>query len=133
MLQSMFTQACVPGGLCISKLVPVPKVRAPAALLDHDAHRGISVSQLFSRSLERLMNLRLESVVSGLSLRSLTQCIFRPGHGTLDAICTMQHLLHSAQHDRRLLYVVFVDFKKAFDTVLRDLLLERCRELGIHG
>jgi hypothetical protein len=29
--------------------------------------------------------------------------------------------------------VVFVDFKKAFDRVRRDLLLERCRELGIHG
>jgi hypothetical protein len=28
---------------------------------------------------------------------------------------------------------VFVDFKKAFDTVPRDLLLERCRHLGIHG
>jgi hypothetical protein len=28
---------------------------------------------------------------------------------------------------------VFVDFKKAFDRVRRDLLLERCRELGIHG
>jgi hypothetical protein len=29
--------------------------------------------------------------------------------------------------------VVFVDFKKAFDTVRRDLLLDRCRELGVHG
>jgi hypothetical protein len=28
---------------------------------------------------------------------------------------------------------VFVDFKKAFDRVRRDLLLERCRELGIHS
>ena len=133
MLPSIFDSACVPSDLCASKLVPVPKARAPAALLERDAHRGISVSQLFSRSLERLMNTRLESVVSGLSLRSPTQCGFRPGHGTLDAIFTMQHLIHSAQHDRRLLYVVFVDFKKAFDKVRRDLLLERCRELGIHG
>jgi hypothetical protein len=33
----------------------------------------------------------------------------------------------------KMLFVVFVDFKKAFDRVRRDLLLERCRELGIHG
>jgi hypothetical protein len=38
------------------------------------------------------------------------------------------------------LFVVFVDFKKAFDKVRRafdkvrrDLLLERCRKLGVHG
>jgi len=72
-------------------------------------------------------------VVSRLHLRSPTQCGFQPGHGTLDAIFTLQHLIHSAQHHRQWLCVVFVDYKKAFDRVRRDLLLERCRELGIHG
>jgi hypothetical protein len=38
-----------------------------------------------------------------------------------------------ARHARRLLFVVFVDFKKAFDSVRREFLLERCRRLGIHG
>jgi hypothetical protein len=28
---------------------------------------------------------------------------------------------------------VFVDFRKAFDLVRRDLLIARCRELGVHG
>jgi hypothetical protein len=51
----------------------------------------------------------------------------------LEAIFTLQHLVHSAQHNGQLLFVVFVDFKKASDRVRRDLLLERCRELGIHG
>jgi len=129
----MLSNTCVPQSLCTSKLVPVPKAKSHAALLDRDMHMGISVSQLFSRSLDRLMNMRLEAVVSRLHLRSPTQCGFRPGHGTLDAIFTLHHLIHSAQHHRQRLYVVFVDFKKAFDRVRRDLLLERCRELGIHG
>jgi len=73
----------------------VPKAKAPAALMDMDMHRGISVSQLFSRSLDRLLNRKLEAVVSRLGLRSPTQCGFRPGHGTLDAIFTLQHLIHS--------------------------------------
>jgi len=71
-------------------------------------------------------------VVSRLHLQSPTQCGFRPGHGALDAIFTLQHLIHSAQHHRQRLYVVFVDFKKAFDRVRRNLSLEPCRELGIH-
>jgi hypothetical protein len=30
-------------------------------------------------------------------------------------------------------YAVFVDFRKAFDTVRRDLMIERCKQLGLHG
>jgi sorting nexin-29 len=133
LLQSMLDNTCIPASLCTSKLVPVPKAKDPAALMDRDMHRGISVSAVFARLLERMMNKRLERVVTQLQLRSPTQCGFRPGHGTLDAIFTLQHLIHSAQHTRQRLYVVFVDFKKAFDMVRRDLLLERCQQLGIHG
>lgn len=133
LLQSMLDGACVPDSMCTSKLVPVPKAKDPAALLDRDMHRGISVSPVFARLLERMMNKRLERLVTQLHLRSPTQCGFRPGHGTLDAIFTLQHLIHSTQHHRGRLYVVFVDFRKAFDMVRRDLLLERCRQLGIHG
>jgi hypothetical protein len=45
----------------------------------------------------------------------------------------LTHLINRAHHNRKKLYVVFVDFKKAFDTVPRDLLLARCRQHGIHG
>jgi hypothetical protein len=31
------------------------------------------------------------------------------------------------------LYVVLLDFKKAFDTVPRDLLLEGCEQFGVHS
>ena len=31
------------------------------------------------------------------------------------------------------LYVAFIDFKKAYDTVDRDILFERLRHLGING
>jgi sorting nexin-29 len=79
------------------------------------------------------MNQRFERLASLLSLRAPTQCGFRPGYGTLDALFTLNHLISVARHQRRRLYVVFVDFKKAFDTVRRDLLLQRCRELGVHG
>jgi hypothetical protein len=90
------------------------------------------VSPVFSRLLDRFMNQRFERLASALSLRAPTQCGFRPRHGTLDAIFTLQ-LFSVAQHRRHRLFVVFVDFKKAFDKVRRDLLLERCRKLGVHG
>jgi hypothetical protein len=80
------------------------------------------VSHVFSRLLERLMNQRFERLASLLSLRAPTQCGFRPGYGTRDAIFTLNHLISVARHQRKRLYVVFVDFRKAFDMVRRDLL-----------
>jgi hypothetical protein len=66
-------------------------------------------SALFSRLLDRLFNKRLEGVVSRLGMRSPTQCGFRPGHGALDAIFTLQHLITAAQHNKHRLFAVFVD------------------------
>lgn len=79
------------------------------------------------------MQRRLGPLMEGLGVRAPTQCGFRKGHGTIDALFTMTHLINRARHQRKKLYVVFVDFNKAFDTVPRDLLLERCEQLGVHG
>ena len=133
LLQAMLSEAYLPASMCVNKLAPVPKDTSPAALLDQDKHRGISISPVFTRLLDRLINQRLERVVSRLRLRAPTQCGFRAGHGTLDAIYALDHLTCAARQARRLLFVVFVDFRKAFDRVRRELLLERCRQLGIHG
>jgi hypothetical protein len=95
--------------MCVSKLVPVPKSTQPAAMADQDMYRGISVSALFSRLSDRLLNKRLEGVVSRLGMRSPTQCGFRPGHGALDAIFTLQHLITATHHNKHCLFVVFVD------------------------
>jgi hypothetical protein len=38
-----------------------------------------------------------------------------------------------ARHNTKRLYVVFVDFQKAFDTVRRDAMIARCKQLRLHG
>jgi hypothetical protein len=51
----------------------------------------------------------------------------------VDAIFCLNHLINKARWQSQRLYVVFVDFKKAFDRVRRDVLLERCSQVGVHG
>jgi Reverse transcriptase (RNA-dependent DNA polymerase) len=56
----------------------------------------------------------------------------RKQHGTLDAVFCLNRLINKARWQH--LYVVFiVDFKKTFDQVRRDVLVERCSQLGVHG
>ena len=51
-----------------------------------------------------------------------SQCGFRPGRSTTDTIFTLSQLQEKAIEQQQALYVVFVDFAKAFDTVDRDTL-----------
>ena len=123
----------VPEVMQIASLAPVPKPMARADPLNCDLYRGIAVGSIFKRVLTRVLKHRADSRIESLGLRAPTQCGFREGHGCLDALFTLQHLIAAAREDGDMLWVVFVDFKKAFDSVRRDLLIERCMNLGING
>ena len=124
----------IPGMMQASKLTPVPKSTMHAEQWDKNKYRGITVSSIFVRAVvDRLMHNRLDQFVEARALRAPTQCGFRKGHGTLDALFTLQHCIKRARWHRKCMYVVFVDFKKAFDTVRRDLMIERLQQLGVHG
>jgi hypothetical protein len=124
----------VPSMFYTSKLTPVPKGRILTEEWDKNKYRGISVSSIFARVADRLMHARLDQYIEVNALRAPTQCGFRKEQGALDALFTLNHCIQRAQWQKKRLYVVFVDFRKAFDTVRRDVMLDRCRQLaGVHG
>jgi len=51
-----------------------------------------------------------------------TQCGFKPGLGTRDAIFVLQSLITKSLQSNKRLYYVFVDFRKAFVSVTYDQL-----------
>lgn len=126
-------QPTLPRIMQVSKLTPVPKPDAASDPGNKNKYRGICSSSIFSRVLDRIMRARLDGIVENLGVRAPTQCGFREAHGCLDAVFVLHHLINKARHLHKQLWVTFVDFKKAFDLVRRDLLLDRCRQLGIHG
>ena len=124
----------LPEPLQISKTTPVPKPAAVSTAALHKAnYRPVCVGNVFGKVLERVMNNRFDGRCEELGIRTPTQCGFRRGHGTLDALFTLRHLVDRSRSQRQRLYAIFVDFAKAFDTVPRDALLGRCRQLGVHG
>ena len=141
-MQQALTSAS--GGACAalacSKATPVPKPQALQTPADKDCYRPVGVGSVFGRVLDRILQRRLDRVVEGAGIRAPTQCGFRGKYGCLDALFTMQHLISKVQWpgqgptgEQSMLWAVFVDFRKAFDLVRRDLLIARCRELGVHG
>ena len=56
---------------------------------------------------------------------------FRFDHSTIDAIFILQSLISRSLDDRKKLFCAFIDLKKAFDLVDRDLLLTKLFVFGV--
>ena len=51
----------------------------------------------------------------------------------MDHVFVLRHLIEATHFRREPMFCCFVDFRKAYDMVRRDLLVKRLAELGVHG
>ena len=58
------------------------------------------------------------------------QAGFRQGRGTTDQITNLRILMHKAREHQQPLYMCFVDFKKAFDSISHDKLWITMMDMG---
>lgn len=123
----------VPKQIGLNKLLPIPKAVNSGTNLN--LHRGIAISNIFGKVGDRYMNRRFSALCEEKGLRSATQCGFRPQHGTLDALFTLRHLVDKVKSkgSQHALLSILVDCVKAFDKVNRQLMLRRCKEIGVTG
>ncbi len=77
------------------------------------------IAKLFCSVLSNRMTSHMQ--VIGLE----AQCRFMPGKSTVDAIFTMRVSLQKRFRFQKDMWVLFVDFVKAFDTVPREMLFEQ--------
>lgn len=88
--------------------------------LDPDNFRGISLLSVCAKVYTQILLARLRPILEpGLSE---SQCGFRPGRGCPDLHFSLRRLTEIAHAHRAPLWVAFVDFKKAFDSVNRAAL-----------
>lgn len=96
-------------------------------------YRGIAVGTVLAKLYATILNTRLMNWAETQHLRAHGQAGFRPEHGTLDHMLVLRTLIESARAENESRYVCFVDFRKAYDTVPRDLLWLKLRALGVTG
>ena len=136
-----------PALLSDAHLVPLLKKGDPT---DANNYRGIAIIPLLAKLYATVLNRRLTDALENAGVRASTQAGFRPDRSCADQIWTLQNLidLHRSQLPippantkptkkppkpkyGQPLYVCFVDFSKAFDTVPRALLWKRLLSLGV--
>ena len=98
-----------------------------------DNYRGILLLSILSKVFTHIINSRLTHWTESNSVLNDAQAGFRKGRSTVDHMFTLyaatkKHLLKNTK-----LYVAFIDFKKAYDTVNRDILWMVLYRSGVRG
>jgi reverse transcriptase-like protein len=94
-----------------------------------DNYRGISLLSIPSKVLAKILYKRIEEVVEPKIHEA--QCGFRKGRGCVDQIYSLKECLAMSKQKGKELYMCFVDLRKAYDSVNRDLLWKAMGEYGV--
>ena len=98
-----------------------------------DNYRGIAVGNVFGKVFSMVLEQRLSKWSEEHGHRAQAQAGFRKGMRTTDQLFILRHVIDKYRLQKKPLFCCFVDFKKAYDSVDRRLLLQRLASLGIWG
>ena len=110
----------------ILKLVPVPK---KGDLTKPDNYRGISLAQTASKIFNRLILNRIRPAIDKV-LRP-NQNGFRENRSTSSHLLALRRLIEELQNHNQEAFLIFIDFKKAFDSIIRDKMFSILEAYGI--
>ena len=107
-------------------IIKVPK---KGTLSDCNNWRGITLLSVPSKIFCKIITHRITSAVDQV-LRE-EQAGFRKGKGCVDQIFALRNIIEQCSEWQRQLYINFIDFQKAFDSIHRDSLWKIMRSYGI--
>ena len=119
-------EGIIPNQWKLSNIIPVPK---KGDLTKTDNYRGISLTSIVSKTLNRMLLNRMKPSLEEVLRKN--QNGFRPGRSTTSHILALRRIIEGAKAKNLKATMVFIDFKKAFDSVHRGLLMKILLAYGI--
>ena len=98
---------------------------------DVNCYRGITINSCLSKLFMLLLNNRLQSFCDLRKIIHFNQIGFCKDFRAADHVFTLKTLVDQAFQSKESLYVCFVDFKKAYDSVWRDGLFHKLLSNGV--
>jgi ribonuclease HI len=112
-------------------VVPILKPNKPKEQVS--SYRPITMLSCLNKTMERIIQKRLEYIVNEKNLLHGSQCGFRKRQGTIDVLLQLEHQIKGCMTDGKICVVVYIDLKSAFDTVWSDGLIYKLMKGGIKG
>ena len=133
-LTEIFNQSVLtgvyPAKLKYAKVIPVYKGEDETL---PENYRPISLLSIYNRLFEKLLYCRLIKFINKNDILYDLQYGFRNKHSTQHAILDIVNTIHSNMDNRKYSCGIFIDLKKAFDTVNHEILLTKLEHYGIRG
>ena len=125
-----FSEGQFPNMLKIAKVIPVFK---GGESTDPNNYRPISLLSIFDKLLEKVMYKRISCFLSKHKILYKFQFGFRKNHATTHALIDVMDYIYKSLDEGKFVIGIFIDLKKAFDTVKHDILLDKLEHYGIRG
>ena len=125
-----FISGIFPDNMKIAKVVPLYKADEKNLFTNYGP---VSLLSQFSKILEKLSSKRLDKYIDKFSLLNDSQYGFRSGKSTALALIELTEEISSAMDEKMYTVGVFIDLKKAFDTIDHKLLIQKLQHFGIRG
>ena len=100
---------------------------------DPNNYRGISLCDISGKIYSSIINTRLQKWIEEDNTTGEYQAGFKKSYSTIDHIFTLLAAVQKQLSNNRKLYVAFIDFEKAFDSISRKLLWPILVKNGIKG
>ena len=114
----------------VAKVVPLFKSGEKNVFTNY---RPVSLLPQFSKILEKIFNNKLDSFIEKYNILSGNQYGFRAKHSTSLALIELLENLSTSIDSKNITVGVFIDLKKAFDTIDHSLLIRKLEFYGIRG
>ena len=127
----IFESGSVPSDWSIGIIRPIYKKKGQQT--DPNNYRPITLLSCLGKLFTSILNERLTNYYDVNYLLGEEQAGFREGYSTVDHTFVLHSLIDLYLSDRRRIYCVFVDYRKAFDSVNRFLLWEKLLRHNVNG
>jgi Reverse transcriptase (RNA-dependent DNA polymerase)/Endonuclease/Exonuclease/phosphatase family len=129
-ISTSFLTGIIPVQLKIAKVVPIFKSGNKE---DTNNYRPISLLNVFSKILEKIVGNRLSSFLESNKILSDSQFGFRKSHSTVHPLTKLLNFVAQANNSKEHVIAIFCDLRKAFDTCDHNILLDKLYKIGIRG
>lgn len=96
-------------------------------------YRPITITSQLSKIIEKAIKNRLTKFLEDNKIISSSQYGFREKMNTQDAIYSLMSKVYLAQDSNLKSLALFLDLRKAFDTISHDLLIKKLEKCGVRG
>ena len=117
----------VPDLLNVAKIIPGYK---NGNTCSPSNYRPISLLSIFDKILEKTIYLRLKQFLDKHNILYKYQFGFRENHSTSHALTDLVEYIYKSLDENKFVFGIYIDMKKAFDTVSHDILLSNLQLYG---